>query len=141
MKRTGKLLRPAVNQDWDRVKREVFPDIINSGLSTLADVCNHLSTILDIDLCFDFKDIYDWEPYIDITTNIMINGKAYTVYLSYWENPYDQDDYYDSEDWEEDMWNNFREDIAYVYNKAYDLQSYIDDRYRSEKEFYFVKKK
>lgn len=141
MKKTGKLIRPATEQDWDRVKREVFPDIINSGLSILADVCNHLSTILDIDLCFDFKDIYDWEPYIDITTNIMINGKAYTVYLSYWENPYDQDDYYDSEDWEEDMWNNFREDLVYVYNKVYDLQSSIDDRYRGEKEFYFVKKK
>lgn len=141
MKKTGKLIRPAVNQDWDRVKREVFPNIINAWLSDLAEECNHLSTILDIDLCFDFKDIYDWEPYIDITTNIMINGKAYTVYLSYFENSYDQDDYYDSEDWEEDMWNNFREDIAYVYNKAYDLQSSIDDRYRGEKEFYFVKKK
>lgn len=141
MKKTGKLIRQATEQDWDRVKREVFPNIINAWLSDLTEECNHLSTILDIDLCFDYKDIYDWEPYIDITTNIMINGKAYTVYLSYWENPYDQDDYYDSEDWEEDMWNNFREDIAYVYNKAYDLQSYIDDRYRSEKEFYFVKKK
>ena len=141
MKKTAKLIRPAVDQDWDRVKREVFPNIINSGLGTLAEECNHLSTILDIDLCFDFKDIYDWEPYIDITTSIMVNGKVYTVYLSYWENSYDQDDYYDSENWEEDMWDNFREDIAYVYNKAYDLQSSIDDRYRGEKEFYFVKKK
>lgn len=141
MKRTGKLLRPAVNQDWDRVKREVFPNIINGWLNTLAEECNHLSTILDIGLCFDYKDIYDWEAYIDITTNVMINGTTYTVYLSYWESPYDEDNYFDSDDWTEDMWNDFREDIEYIYNKAYKLQSYIDDRYRGEKEFYFVKKK
>lgn len=134
-------IRPATEQDWDRIKREVFPSIINAWLSELAEQCNYLSNILDISLYFDYKNIYDYPSYIDITTNVMINGTTYTVYITDWENCYDEEDYFDSDNWEEDMWNNFREDIEYIYNKAYNLISYIDDRYRGEKEFYFVKKK